>query len=1332
MKRLLVVLVAAIAVSTVFARIADQQDFEEGMAGFVADDGEEDSSTNVTYAAEGIPVPDSRLAPFPFNGQFGAKFLSVDTGEATLWRDINVASNVYFDMVVQFNPCADVPDIPQEAKIAVYLSTSSNIVVMCAGEYAMLTNCVTTRLLAPSEWARLTILSEWDSLDLRFKFKVFLDGEKLQTSVGQDTFPSLTIGTSVTKVGFKGVGAFDDFVVRTTNPFIESPAATIADGNEGYASLEDALAEADANTVVTLTAAHPGTIPLVRGQSYKINLNNQEFGGFTVDMDGAHDALKVTKEGSITTYEAVAGVAYINNRPGGFATYYASVSNAMEYCTRSNFVSIVSGTNCTERVYIPQGTTLYLYDQGMTGRFSGTFDGPGTVFMNVFPSKYEFGNGMNGGPANGPTLFEPTWTGTFQIGWEVFNHRFVFNDFGNANSTVEIACTSMGVPYPDSEYRDFTGFPSGAWSAETNGVPVEGDGAPVILPTIKLSAPWTIGAECGWAGSTTVIPKLTGTNDFTVSANSNRTYRIGSIEGYTGTLATHGYLLFPEGLAKPFIEIGNIVYDGTPGYDDCLVKVYKGFMESDSFWCTNLNNTTVNSSPAHLAVGTYNDVSGIYLARAAATVDGEATGYRTVEEAVVAATNTIDAATQPPTIAIYDGSPFSEAGWDSTETDGVYVFNYVKAKIGETSYFSLTEALADAAAQAPDPVTVNLVAKDSETVVIPANVTLAVGGADFCNCAFTGSGAIKYSAEPVVDYMGNNLYQQLQSEGWTGTFIADYDVGTLGLYSFNFNNFGNTGSTVEIPEGQTVSGFIANYNPGETVTVNPTVKVSGTLEIVNGNADRTNVFTRISGAGTVTFSKNQGNELGCYRVGSLEDWNGEFTVRYSSDQLFTIDNVVSGSGTMNFEYKPQHAPVFGVNWRGNVVVSDMSSPSTWNGVLPAALLGGANSTVTIAGGSGYLADWVGQGPGGAVASTLNIAGPGEVVVNNGWPIDVSVEGSELWSSNYVNRIAALSGSTNLALSVDGANWVGTTRAYWHVDVLDGAYDGLITVGYSFGLRVDVVNRISAIAADECVARIALAGGITSVLYGPDGNPLTATNPIPVAASETKLVYAVKSGVSGLYAAVASVGGGYYGTLAEAAAAADAASLSAFTKLADTAEAIPSGWKCENGEYVKDAPEVPTIQPGTDSITFPVTGETTPEAAAAVATNVVMAVTDDVAAALVRGNVTQAEYQGYFNKTATAADGMWTVKAEFTEKVKTDVATAAAGVIDGKSATITVPAGLYYMVMTMTQLGENENPEVVVPSTLSDGSSSQSISKPGTTQGFIKVMYSTAPIAAPAD
>ena len=250
MKRLMTCLAAAVAVLTASARIVDKQSFEETFGDFNSRGGEDDSSL-VAYDNDGPAFP----APYDFSG-FGAKYLSIDTGDATLWRTNTVdEGNVYFDMAMKFMPTAagDEPDAADN-KIVVYQNAESNIVVVAGASAAdrTATTYTTTTKLDAGAWARLTISAERKTGETGLFFKVYLGGTLLTDGTVSE-FPSLTADTTVNEVGFSGSGALDNFIARTTDPF-NHPASYVASvgGSDGeyYATFADALA--DGHETVTI------------------------------------------------------------------------------------------------------------------------------------------------------------------------------------------------------------------------------------------------------------------------------------------------------------------------------------------------------------------------------------------------------------------------------------------------------------------------------------------------------------------------------------------------------------------------------------------------------------------------------------------------------------------------------------------------------------------------------------------------------------------------------------------------------------------------------------------------------------------------------------------------------------------------------------------------------------------------------------------------------------------------------------------------------------------------------------------------------------------------
>ena len=157
MKRLLIALAAAVAVSAASARVTDKQSFED--ANFSPSDyfdvvssvEDEDESGAVAYNND----EPGFAAPYDFT-DFGNKYLSLDTGDATLWRT-NEANAAYVDMVMQFNPCAEAPAVSADTKISVYLNSTSNLVVQAGDGSGGVSNYVTSAELVPGTWARITI-----------------------------------------------------------------------------------------------------------------------------------------------------------------------------------------------------------------------------------------------------------------------------------------------------------------------------------------------------------------------------------------------------------------------------------------------------------------------------------------------------------------------------------------------------------------------------------------------------------------------------------------------------------------------------------------------------------------------------------------------------------------------------------------------------------------------------------------------------------------------------------------------------------------------------------------------------------------------------------------------------------------------------------------------------------------------------------------------------------------------------------------------------------------------------------------------------------------------
>ena len=248
----MMLLAMAVAVSTAFAKVTYTNEFESASCtnDFVVT-GSDNESEVVDYNGT-----QPRFAqPYPCDG-YGEKYLSLDTGDATLWRAVNTTGKIYFDMAMQFNPSATTPELTNDVKIAIYQNSTSNIVILAGDGNGGVSTNVTTTQIAPGEWGRITVAANEGSNGL--VFQVRLDGTLLATAGAVNEFPSMTSSTTIASVGFSGTGALDDFVARTTDPYLQGGVAAIE--GEFYASYNDALKEALEGAPIAVSNCTTGVV----------------------------------------------------------------------------------------------------------------------------------------------------------------------------------------------------------------------------------------------------------------------------------------------------------------------------------------------------------------------------------------------------------------------------------------------------------------------------------------------------------------------------------------------------------------------------------------------------------------------------------------------------------------------------------------------------------------------------------------------------------------------------------------------------------------------------------------------------------------------------------------------------------------------------------------------------------------------------------------------------------------------------------------------------------------------------------------------------------------
>ena len=310
------VMVACFAASSAFAAMLATNDFETSFSDFTTDGvALNELATNITYNGDSPSAPASELYPF---GSFGTHYLAVDSDTNMIWRSFGAQSaNTYFDSYVQFTPMYGDFEHPDDAKFVIFLdSATSNLCVISgtsANDSTPVTNRLVTATIEPNSWGRLTVSAIAGSV---FSFQIRVNGTLYATSGSVNTFYSLTAGSTLSEVGFSGTGALDNFAVRTTDPFFSGTAVATVGGENGekYASLEDALADANGATV-TLTADHAGTVAVGKSGTYVVDKGAYDFGG-VVGTEGSY--VTSSTSGNVDTYTVKLLVAMWDGAAGPF------------------------------------------------------------------------------------------------------------------------------------------------------------------------------------------------------------------------------------------------------------------------------------------------------------------------------------------------------------------------------------------------------------------------------------------------------------------------------------------------------------------------------------------------------------------------------------------------------------------------------------------------------------------------------------------------------------------------------------------------------------------------------------------------------------------------------------------------------------------------------------------------------------------------------------------------------------------------------------------------------------------------------------------------------
>ncbi len=680
------------------------------------------------------------------------------------------------------------------------------------------------------------------------------------------------------------------------------------------------------------------------------------------------------------------------------------------------------------------------------------------------------------------------------------------------------------------------------------------------------------------------------------------------------------------------------------------------------------------------------------------------------------------------------GVTYTFVGGDSAENTVVVDALDVKGTLKTQGYFSFT----------------NYKSNGSTLDVETGSLTLNPG-----NYWFNGTLTVEAGAT-FVNTMVSDAVQ------YGGSFTANI-YGTLDMGATRWSLGSN--NTLNFYEGCTVTGsgqsgngtFDWIENATATMNVYGDVNLAAPIRLRDGATVNMNVDAGANagltladtigsgkivkkGAGLINFTTNPPYAI------TVE--NGAFTFAVDATPTITYSAKPGTGTTMSMWYATQ------ATWKGTVVLGVLSDPAA----LPLNTYGNANSKIVLKGttGSCYLS-----------AGTINP----ELVIDTDEDNVVEFNNG---SSGQVVNFTKISGTGTLKL----VGWSGCSGATYNLNTIDNftgtlAIENAITRngGGTFTIGIgNIVTTGSTTPGSKVLnlTQTAVDGATGTVVYnttsaqvnGADAKLAVTAGGVYVAGGAATIGgnTTYYRGSSSAYMAVlgdGSAGDSFtiyddatygdldgfsydsetktytmlqmvaqftygvqttkFATIAAACTAAEAFNPvpTVVLLVAIGEQTVPSGW-----EY--NTPEASETEFGTLTKTTgfdPTTGGTYSSTAATKEAAEAEAKAAVVVPAVAEGT----NYADLFDYTATGDAGNWTVTATIKEAVVTTVAKAALGVING-TGTLTVPAGLYYRLTTETELGAG----TPGASTQSTGAAVD-VTKPGTTQGFIKVELSPSPI-----
>ena len=339
----------------------------------------------------------------------------------------------------------------------------------------------------------------------------------------------------------------------------------------------------------------------------------------------------------------------------------------------------------------------------------------------------------------------------------------------------------------------------------------------------------------------------------------------------------------------------------------------------------------------------------------------------------------------------------------------------------------------------------------------------------------TGDGTYNLGA---VNKAGENAKftkGELLSGTWAGT-VSLYggekktgDNNSQCVQNINFNNLGQTGSTVEIAEPGLYGYF------GNGTTFNPNIKLTGNLVLQNGNKDQKFTFAgTISGNGSFIIKRTGGDNQSYTFANDISQWKGKLEM----DSNLT-SNVIFTDGA-----KEINADIVRTNGTLNVTVNNSGTTTTFKkGVSASSVTATANSGISLVGNMTTGSFTLDNG------STLDFAG-GSLTVTN------SITLSTVTVSDFSKYFKADNLTTVLVTAGGIEGWNGALTGSYSVDgkayttTIDQSGNSIV-----LSFEADPVEQISLDVTEAVLGESVLALTIAGDLAGMSNVDLLLSAPL---------------------------------------------------------------------------------------------------------------------------------------------------------------------------------------------------------------------------------------------